>query len=327
MPPTDPADGDKLEPRNSFTETSWKASAERKVRQRRVVLPLLYIFVAGVFFEVIRSRLPTLRTIFEDGGWPGFLSRVWDSISPGMHWALGFEAVFALTLIGGLLALSWWENEPKAPELPTVLTWFICVISICVIILGEFLSVVPPATAIAPLMILFSVLSIIAFLLWLFQPWFEYWRHLYCRWVFESDKLCALWASSSMKECIETSNQDLWECQRYWIHEFAKCENEETVREAVCTSWEVVYTTNCSTWPVGTQWLCTICSSVATWCCRAWSVVISGICRTWVVVRLQICEAWVKFVLVVCVLWYLFVYIFCAVMYFLMKLILVCWFT
>lgn len=164
-----------------FTKDSWILGSKYKTRYKRIALTFWTAVVGAVIYFGLRSNLQNIVESYLELGLLKTIPIFWSGTA---QWLLGLEVLGFMVAGGVLMSMSWWRKEPEAPPPPTVITWLIFILGTIALIIGEALGAVGTAGWTLFFWILFSILGFIYFVLWLFQPWFEYWRHLYCRWVF-----------------------------------------------------------------------------------------------------------------------------------------------
>jgi len=310
------------EPSDPFTESSWIESSRWRLRYRHVALGLWAIFILGFLIYGLSERFSLISQAIREVGFAAAISRIW---SPEALTLLGLEALVSLFALGGLLALAWWKKPPEAPEAPTFITWVIAWLGVLVILVSEILGIVTTAGWTAPIWLFVSLVSLVYFILWLFQPWFEYWRHLYCRWVFTASKVCRRWTKQARLECRQWYVQEYLSCVQYYAVEYQKCVQWETTQEFRCTLWKQVTTSQCASWHWALKWICLGWSYVTTWVCDLFTLVVSSVCKLWSLVRELVCKLWVLSRTAICLLQWWIISRICTLIFFILKLVLMCW--
>lgn len=305
-----------------FTKDSWILGSKYKTRYKRIALTFWTAVVGAVIYFGLRSNLQNIVESYLELGLLKTIPIFWSETA---QWLLGLEVLGFMVAGGVLMSMSWWRKEPEAPPTPTVITWLIFILGTIALIIGEALGAVGTAGWTLFFWILFSILGFIYFVLWLFQPWFEYWRHLYCRWVFLWELDCEKWVEKWRRECKEWEERESKECKEWYDKRTKVCTQTKTTREQRCNSWRSTTTKSCASWHWTLSWICLAYSYVTTWFCDAWTWITHTFCVAWAWIVERLCTLWVTIRTFFCKLWGWIVSIVCAIWFFILKLIMLCW--
>jgi len=305
-----------------FTNDSWIESSNYKNYYKRIALTVWTSIVGYMLYSGLQEHLQAIVQTYQEVGLQQTISTF---LSPAAQWSLGAEAVFFLAYGLVLMSMAWWGKKPVAPPTPTVITWVIFVLGTITLLIGEILGAIGTAGWTLFFWIVLSIAGFLYFILWLFQPWFEYWRHLYCRWVFLWERDCGLWIANWKKTCAAWQKKESKDCKDWLIKRILTCITNLVTRKRRCATWKSTTSRACSSWHWSLSWICRTWSYVTTWLCDAWTWVTFTSCVAWAWVVERLCTLWVTVVTFLCYLWAWIVTVVCAVWFFILKLIMLCW--